>query len=140
MKIGKVYYSFSIVMAVAAIFCCSKLTVSAMWGNDPNSGLADRVSGLFRSQSTPDTSFLGPVSVSIPSVSSSPSTVVTVPVITGDITGLNVNSFDFQVTYDPAILTPATPAFDNAGTLSCTMIVTPNNTFPGHFVISAFQA
>ena len=77
--------------------------------------------------------------VNLPAVSASPGTNVTIPVIVGDLTGQNIVSYDFQVTYDTEILQPLTPAYDTAGTLSSAMLITPNTDNPGHLVISGFQ-
>ncbi|MBK8467481.1 MAG: hypothetical protein IPL32_16820 [Chloracidobacterium sp.] len=65
----------------------------------------------------------------------------------GDLTGLSVISYDFQISYDPAVLVPlggatcaANACFTQTGTLSSSMSVTPNVGFPGgHFIVSAFQ-
>lgn len=78
------------------------------------------------------------VPVSLANVSGTSGSVVTVPVTVGDLTGLGIIAYDFQVTYDPAVVTPATPAFDQTGTLSSPMIVTPETAYPGHLIISAF--
>lgn len=73
--------------------------------------------------------------------------VVTVPVTVGNTTGENIISYDFQVTYDPTIVQPVGGAactgntcIDVAGTLSSTMLMTPNTANSGHFIVSAFQA
>jgi hypothetical protein len=79
------------------------------------------------------------VSVSLPAASGAPGSEVTVPVTVGDTTGLNIVSFDLQVTFDPAVVQPAPTPFDAAGTLSSAMLVTPNTDNAGHFIISAFQ-
>ena len=79
------------------------------------------------------------VPVSLPHVSPFQG-VITVPVTTGNVTGLNVISYDFQVSFDPAVVTPASPPFDRTGTLSSSMLVTSNDGFPGHLIITGFQA
>jgi len=81
-----------------------------------------------------------PVTVTLPSLSASPGSLVTVPITVGDTTGRSIISYDLQITYDPAVVQPASPAFDSTGTLSSAMSITPNTAFPGHFIISAFQA
>ena len=148
MKKGRVFYSFIIVLAVIAIFYGSRLSVSAKSGGETHFVFVDQVSEFFglqgqtaETQSVSDevSPSFGGVPVSLPIASSSPSTIVTIPVTTGDVTGLSVTSFDFQVTFNPAILTPASPAFDQAGTLSSSMLVTPNTAFPGHLIMSGFQ-
>ncbi len=53
--------------------------------------------------------------------------------------GLGVQVFDMQVSFNPAVIVPATPAFDSAGTLSTAMTITPNATNAGHLIMSAFR-
>jgi len=57
-----------------------------------------------------------------------------------DTTGLNIISYDLAVTYNPAVITPASPAYDTTGTLSSTMLITANTANSGHLIISGFQA
>jgi hypothetical protein len=65
--------------------------------------------------------------------------VVTIPITVGDLTGLEVSSYDVQVTFDPAVITPASPAFDKAGTLSSAGFVAANAINPGHLIVSGWQ-
>ncbi len=88
---------------------------------------------------TPAGTPLGGVPVSMPHLSPFQG-LITVPIVTGDVTGLGVISYDLQVTFDPAVVTPASPPFDRTGTLSSSMLVTTNAGFPGHLIITAFQA
>lgn len=88
-----------------------------------------------------------PVTVALPVMTASPGASITVPITAGDTTGRNIISYDLQVTYNPAILQPAgglaCPAnscIDVTGTLSSGMLMTPNTTNAGHFILSAFQA
>jgi hypothetical protein len=148
MKKGKARYSFVIIIAIIAVFYGTKLTTSAKSADQPRSGFVGQVGEFLGLEGAPGFSdpvaaptAVVPVPVSLPSVSASPGgTPFTIAVTTGDVTGLAVTSFDFQVTFNPAILTPASPAFDSAGTLSSTMLVTPNTNYPGHLIISAFQS
>ncbi|MBK8466116.1 MAG: carboxypeptidase regulatory-like domain-containing protein [Chloracidobacterium sp.] len=78
------------------------------------------------------------VTVSLANVSSTPG-IVLVPITVGDLTGLEIFSYDLQVTFDPAVVTPASPAFVGPGTLSSAMAVTTNATNPGHLILGAFQ-
>ncbi|MBK8467353.1 MAG: proprotein convertase P-domain-containing protein [Chloracidobacterium sp.] len=78
-----------------------------------------------------------PLTVSMPNLTETPGLIV-VPISVGDLTGLGVISYDLQVTFDPAVVTPASPAFAQGGTLSSGMAITPNSAFPGHLIISAF--
>lgn len=88
-----------------------------------------------------------PVAVALPNVNAAPGSQITIPVTVGDTTGRNIISYDFQISFDPAVVVPsggpgctANACFDATGTLSSTMSITPNANFPGHFIISAFQA
>lgn len=70
-----------------------------------------------------------------------------IPMTVGDTTGLNIISYDFQVTYNPAVLQPSggsactgNACVQQTGTLSAGMLVTPNTGNAGHFIMSAFQA
>ncbi len=79
------------------------------------------------------------LSVSLPNVTASPGTEVTIPVTVGDTTGLQITSYDFQITFDPTIVQPSASPSDTAGTLSSAMLITPNTSNSGHLIISAFQ-
>jgi len=65
--------------------------------------------------------------------------IVTVPILVSDTTNQGIISYDLNVNYDPAVVQPAAPAFDIAGTLSSGMSITPNTANSGHLIISAFQ-
>jgi len=157
MKIGKIHYSFIVFLAIIAVFLGSKLTMSAKSTNDLQTVFVDQVSEIFglrdvpvllteRASSTATNTEnnhlrLGTqVPVTLPTASASPGALIVIPVTTDDLTGLNVISYDFNVDFNPAVLTPASPPFDAVGTLSNTMTVTPNPNFPGHLIITAFQA
>ncbi len=62
-----------------------------------------------------------------------------IPITVGNTTGQAIISYDLNVDFNPAIIQPANPAYDAAGTLSNAMSITPNAGNAGHFVISAFQ-
>jgi hypothetical protein len=63
---------------------------------------------------------------------------VTAPIMVDDLTGRAIISYDFNVTYDPSIL--SAPVVSNAGTLSSGMEITVNPNTPGLLKISGFQA
>jgi hypothetical protein len=65
---------------------------------------------------------------------------ISVPVTVGSVTGRGITAYDFQVSFNPAILQPASPPFDQTGTVSSAMSITPNAGNAGHLIISAFQA
>lgn len=60
----------------------------------------------------------------------------TVPVTTSDLTGLNVISFDIQVTYDSAVV--SSTGVSTSGTLSSGLTVTVNEPTPGTLLISGY--
>jgi len=78
--------------------------------------------------------------VSLPNVAAQPGTLITVPITVSDMTGRGIISYDLQVTFNPAVIQPASPEFDITGTLSSGMSITPNANNAGHLIISAFQA
>ncbi len=80
------------------------------------------------------------VAVSLPDAGAFQGSTVTVPIAVSNTTGKGIISYDLQVTFDPAILIPASPAFDTTGTLSSNMSVTPNAGYSGHLILTAFQA
>src|SRR5205085_10803798 len=57
----------------------------------------------------------------------------------GDTTGRGIISYDLQISFNPSVMVPASPPFDQAGTVSSTMSITSNAANPGHLIISAFQ-
>jgi uncharacterized protein (TIGR03437 family) len=75
--------------------------------------------------------------VSLPAINAIKGTTITVPVNVGDLTGMNVIAYDFDLTFDPTLLQPATTPYDAAGTLSSAMTVTANAT-TGRLRLSAF--
>ena len=78
------------------------------------------------------------VSVTLPFVTATPG-IVQIPITVSDLSALNVISYDLNIDFNPAVITPASPAFTQTGTLSSAMSVTPNTGNPGHLIISAFQ-
>jgi hypothetical protein len=62
----------------------------------------------------------------------------TVPVNVSDTTGKGIVSFDFRLSYDPAVLTPPAIPFDQTGTLSSSFTITTNSSAPGQLVVSGF--
>jgi hypothetical protein len=77
--------------------------------------------------------------VSIPTnITSYTGANVTVPINVDDVTGHGLLSYDFTLTYNPAVVTPL--GIDQTGTLSSGMTITINNPSPGTLVISGFQS
>lgn len=77
--------------------------------------------------------------VSMPTITATPG-AITVPITVGDLTNCAVISYDLNVDYDPLVLSVSGAGVNSAGTLSSTMIVTPNTLNSGHLIVSAFQA
>lgn len=78
------------------------------------------------------------VNVSLPNITATPGLVV-VPITVDDLTGQGIISWDMQITFDPTVVTPASTAYDTAGTLSSSTFVTPNTSFSGHLILGGFQ-
>jgi len=79
------------------------------------------------------------IAVSVPTnLTGGQGSIVTVPINVGNLTGQGVVSYDFTLTFNSSVLTPASPAFDAAGTLSNGLTVTPNTSTPGQITVSAF--
>jgi hypothetical protein len=79
----------------------------------------------------------GSADVSLPAITATPGTII-IPVTVGDTTSLDIFSYDFQVTFDPAVVQPAPTFIDQTGTLSSSMPITANASNPGHLIVSAF--
>lgn len=83
--------------------------------------------------------FASCISVSIPNnLKALRNTTLTVPVDVSNTTGRGILSFDFTLTYDPAVMTPLATPFDTAGTLSSGFTVTVNSSTPGTLIVSGF--
>src|SRR5205085_927129 len=79
-----------------------------------------------------------PVSIST-SLTGGPNSTVLVPINIGSsLTGLGVTAYDFVLTFNATVLSPASPAFDTAGTLSSGLTITPNTGVSGQITVSAF--
>jgi len=61
-------------------------------------------------------------------------------VTVSDTTGSEIISYDFQITFDPSVVQPASTAYDVTGTMSSSMAITANSPASGHLVVSAFQS
>jgi uncharacterized repeat protein (TIGR01451 family) len=79
-----------------------------------------------------------PVNGSLPSnATASTGSSITVPVTVERVRiGQAIESFDFTVFYDPAVLQPASPAGSNTGTLSANCSVLANSPQAGRVVVS----
>jgi hypothetical protein len=79
-----------------------------------------------------------PIPISVPSTSQFPGSIIEIPVNVGELTGKGVQAFDFTVNYNPAILTPASPATNQGGTIAAPFTVTSNVVSPGSLKVSGF--
>ena len=102
--------------------------------NTPNS--SPTATSTFTATATPTGS---PIAVSISAVNGGTGSVVTVPITVGNVSGSGVVSYECQVSFNPAVIQPASPAYDKLGTLSSDMSITSNANHSGHLIISAFQ-
>ncbi len=75
--------------------------------------------------------------VSLPTMAAVQATTISVPVTVSDTTGLGIVSYDLHVSFDPAVLTPASPAYDSTGTLSSGMSVVTDTSNTAHLILSA---
>lgn len=77
------------------------------------------------------------VPVSLPVVSGGQGETITIPVTVGDLSGLDVNGYQFTITYDPAII--AITGVDASGTLTAGSFVEGNAPTPGEFRAAAIR-
>ena len=118
------------------LFCCAVFTL-AKFGPTGQAGIVDGDWIADPNYSAPIT--LGNnVSVTLPMVNSTPG-LISVPITVSDLTAFAVISYDLNIDFNSAVVTPASPAFTQTGTLSSTMSITPNAANAGHLIISAFQ-
>lgn len=75
--------------------------------------------------------------VTLPTMAAVPGSTISVPVTVGNITGLGVVAYDLHVSFNPGVLTPASPAFDSTGTISSGMQFSPNTSNSAHLILSA---
>lgn len=113
-------------------------------GDDPPGRISEETSqsSVQSSDSSPDKSAAASggevIPVSLPSnVTRSTGASVTIPITIGVIpAGSAIESFDFSVFYNPAVLQPAAPAGNGGGTLSANCAVLPNSPLPGRVIVS----
>ncbi len=79
------------------------------------------------------------INVSIPTnLTAAQNTTLTAPVSLSDTTGSGVTSFDFRLTYDPAILTPTATPVEAIGTLAGAFEINVNTPTAGTLIVSGF--
>lgn len=104
-----------------------------------NNGLARTGTITIAGQTFTVTQDAGCLNVSVPTgLTALKNSTLTVPVNVNDTSGRGVLSFDFTLTYDPAVLTPLATPFDTASTLSNGYTITFNSSIPGTLVVSGF--
>ncbi|MCI0525756.1 MAG: cohesin domain-containing protein, partial [Acidobacteria bacterium] len=96
---------------------------------------------LLASQSLTNKPALSPtqVAISLPQVPAATGSSITIPITVGDLTGRNFISFDFDLTYDAAVLQAQPQPTDATDTLSRNLTITANAT-PGRLRVSGFGA
>ncbi|HMV87797.1 MAG TPA: putative Ig domain-containing protein [Blastocatellia bacterium] len=77
------------------------------------------------------------IPISLPNASAASGASLTIPIIVGNLTGLGVMSYDFDLSFDPTVLQLQNTPVDAAGTLSGAMTITPN-AMTGRLRVSAF--
>ena len=82
------------------------------------------------------------IPVSLP-IKQDPPGTSTISVVVGDTTGQGVFAYDFDMSFDPAVLQLQSPAFDTSGTLSSGWAVNTNSNTDGsgrvHLTLNAFN-
>ena len=79
------------------------------------------------------------IAASIPtSLTGTPGLSVSVPINVTDLTGRGIVSYDFVLSYNPAVMQPQAPAHNSTGTLSSGMEIFTNASVPGEIAVSAF--
>ncbi len=80
------------------------------------------------------------VRVSISDLAAGRGTQVTVPLRIENLRGRGITSYQFDIEYDPAVLTPADIAADLAGTISQGLSVVSNSPRPGLLKVAVYGA
>ncbi len=80
------------------------------------------------------------LAISAPRLNAAPGTALKVPVTIGDITGLGIRSYEFELHYDANVLEPAAVAADTAGRISEGRTVTVNSLEKGILRVVIFGA
>jgi len=104
--------------------------------NGPHGGAANL---SFAAAATP-VSAGGVVTVSLPIQNAFPGSSITIPATTSDTTGQGIIAFQFDLIYDPAVITPDAMPIDTTGTISSGMSVTTNVPSPGLLKASFFTS
>lgn len=95
--------------------------VTGNW-NDPTSIIGSRATTTRGSKG---------IAITAGNANGSPGSEIVVPVTVGDVSGKGVVAYQFEISYDPAVLAPAENPVEIGGTMSDTMSVTVNSDTPG---------
>ena len=81
-----------------------------------------------------------PIPVELPALTVPPGSFdYSVPILAGHTTLRQISLYELQVSFNPAVVQPASPPFDQVGTLSSGMTITADASNVGHLIISAFS-
>jgi hypothetical protein len=81
-----------------------------------------------------------PIGISAGKATASPNSEVRVPVSIGDLSGKGVLAYQFDISYDPEVITPALNPVETGGTMSDGLAVTANADTPGMLRVVVFGA
>jgi hypothetical protein len=81
-----------------------------------------------------------PAIVSLPDVSAATGTSVTLPLRLDELQWVDVNAFQFDLTYDPSVVSPADAAATITGTMSEGLNVVYNSKEPGLLRVTVYGA
>lgn len=83
----------------------------------------------------------GPVPVSMPVMTVEQGSAIKVPVTTGNVTGRNVISFDFEVNFNSSVIRPSSVSpVTKVATIASGFYITVNSSIPGRLIVSGFSA
>jgi len=80
------------------------------------------------------------VNVTAPAVNSSNGAIISYPINVSDTTGQGIISYQYDLTYNPSVLTPDAAPCEVTGTLSASMFPVCNPSTPGLIKVSVFGA
>jgi hypothetical protein len=116
----------------------SQLQKNEMWSTFSLSGHSFDAKNIIKSllvdQIAP--AHVAEIAVSLPNSTAFKGTIVEIPVSVGDLTGANIEAFDFSVFYDAAILQPTTMITSTSETLSQNCSTLANSPASGRATIS----
>jgi hypothetical protein len=84
--------------------------------------------------------FVLPAIVSLPDISANTGTEVTLPLRLDELQWVDVNAYQFDLTYDPSVISPADAAATISGTMSEGLNVVYNSSEPGLLRVTVYGA